>query len=132
MGSMPAADTSPDGDRAQVEAYRRLGGAGRAAVTFRLIDIARRMRGSSSKTIAEAMMKAVEEYRGDAEAQDDRTVVVVTFPPDGVRRDPASLSATAAKSRSTNIVAPACRRSSRSPTNSALPSRCSRNANPTP
>jgi sigma-B regulation protein RsbU (phosphoserine phosphatase) len=46
----------------------------------RLIEIARRMRGSSSRAIAETMMKAVEEYRGDAEAQDDRTVVVVTYP----------------------------------------------------
>jgi sigma-B regulation protein RsbU (phosphoserine phosphatase) len=47
----------------------------------RLIDIARKLAGRPSKEIAEAMMKAVELYRGDGEAQDDRTVVVVTYPP---------------------------------------------------
>jgi hypothetical protein len=34
-------DTSPDAYRVQVEAYRRMGGAGRAAVVFRLNDLAR-------------------------------------------------------------------------------------------
>jgi sigma-B regulation protein RsbU (phosphoserine phosphatase) len=52
----------------------------------RLIEIARRMRGATSRAIAEAMMKAVEEYRDDAEAQDDRTVVVVTYPHPPVAR----------------------------------------------
>ncbi|MDQ1347986.1 MAG: family protein-serine/threonine phosphatase [Acidobacteriota bacterium] len=47
----------------------------------RLVEIARRLRGKSSKEIAETMMKAVESYRGEGEAQDDRTVVVVTYPP---------------------------------------------------
>lgn len=47
----------------------------------RLIEIARRMKGKTSREVAEAMMAAVEAYRGDAEAQDDRTVVVVTYPP---------------------------------------------------
>jgi sigma-B regulation protein RsbU (phosphoserine phosphatase) len=46
----------------------------------RLIEIARALRGRPSREISEAMMKAVEEYRGDAAAQDDRTVVVVTYP----------------------------------------------------
>ena len=39
------------------------------------------LRGKSSKEIGEAMMKAVEAYRGEGEPQDDRTVVVVTYPP---------------------------------------------------
>lgn len=47
----------------------------------RLIEIARALRGRPSREIAEAMMKAVEEYRGDGASQDDRTVVVVTYPP---------------------------------------------------
>jgi hypothetical protein len=47
----------------------------------RLVEIARRLAGRSSKEIGEAMMKAVEIYRGEGEAQDDRTVVVVTYPP---------------------------------------------------
>lgn len=46
----------------------------------RLIEIVREMRGRSSREIAEAMMKAVDDYRGDAAPQDDRTVVVVTYP----------------------------------------------------
>ena len=46
-----------------------------------MVEIARRLRGKSSKEIAETMMKAVESYRGEGEAQDDRTVVVVTYPP---------------------------------------------------
>ena len=46
----------------------------------RLVEIARRLRGKSSKEIAETMMRAVEAYRGEGEAQDDRTVVVVTYP----------------------------------------------------
>ncbi|MEO7794466.1 MAG: PP2C family protein-serine/threonine phosphatase [Thermoanaerobaculia bacterium] len=46
----------------------------------RLVEIARKSAGGSSKEIAETMMKAVEAYRGDAEPQDDRTVVVVTYP----------------------------------------------------
>jgi hypothetical protein len=36
-----ALDTTPEADRAQVEAYRRMGGGGRAAVVFRLNDLAR-------------------------------------------------------------------------------------------
>lgn len=36
-----AADTSPDADAFQLLAYRRMGGAGRAQVMFRLIAIAR-------------------------------------------------------------------------------------------
>jgi len=47
----------------------------------RLVEIVRRLRGKSSKEIAETMMKEVETYRGAGEAQDDRTVVVVTYPP---------------------------------------------------
>jgi hypothetical protein len=35
------ADTSPDAYRAQIEAYRAMGGSGRAAVMFRLNDLAR-------------------------------------------------------------------------------------------
>lgn len=35
-------DTTPEANEAQLEAYRRLGGAGRAAVMFRLGDLARR------------------------------------------------------------------------------------------
>jgi sigma-B regulation protein RsbU (phosphoserine phosphatase) len=46
----------------------------------RLVEIARKSAGKSSKEIGEAMMKAVETYRGEAEPQDDRTVVVVTYP----------------------------------------------------
>jgi len=46
----------------------------------RLVGLGRALQGKSSKEIAEAMMKAVENYRGDAEPQDDRTVVVVTYP----------------------------------------------------
>ncbi len=47
----------------------------------RLVEIARRLSGKSSREIAETMMKDVEAYRGGAEPQDDRTVVVVTYPP---------------------------------------------------
>jgi hypothetical protein len=36
-----AADTSPDADAVQVEAYRRMGGTGRAQVMFRLCEMAR-------------------------------------------------------------------------------------------
>jgi hypothetical protein len=38
-----AGDTSPEADAVQVEAYRRMGGAGRAQVTFRLCEMTRRM-----------------------------------------------------------------------------------------
>ena len=34
-------DTTADAHRAQIEAYRRMGGSGRAAVVFRLNDLAR-------------------------------------------------------------------------------------------
>jgi hypothetical protein len=37
-----AADTSPDADAVQVEAYRRMGGARRAQVMFHLSEMARR------------------------------------------------------------------------------------------
>ncbi|HKZ32109.1 MAG TPA: hypothetical protein VJ648_07105 [Vicinamibacteria bacterium] len=37
-----AHDTSPDADAVQLEAYRRMGGAGRAQVMFRLSEMARR------------------------------------------------------------------------------------------
>jgi hypothetical protein len=37
-----AADTSPDADAVQVEAYRRMGGARRAQVMFQLSEMARR------------------------------------------------------------------------------------------
>ena len=37
-----AADTSPDADAVQIEAYRRMGGAERAQVMFRLGAMARR------------------------------------------------------------------------------------------
>jgi hypothetical protein len=37
-----AQDTSPDADAVQLEAYRRMGGAGRAQVMFRLNEMARR------------------------------------------------------------------------------------------
>ncbi len=46
----------------------------------RLIELVRTMRGKSSREIAEEMMRAVEAYRGGAAPQDDRTVVVVTYP----------------------------------------------------
>ena len=36
-----AADTSPEADSAQIEAYRRMGGAGRVDVMFRLTRMAR-------------------------------------------------------------------------------------------
>jgi hypothetical protein len=36
-----AADTSPEADAAQVEAYRRMGGTGRAQVMFRLCAMTR-------------------------------------------------------------------------------------------
>jgi hypothetical protein len=36
-----AADTSPEADAAQVEAYRRMGGTGRAQTMFRLCEMAR-------------------------------------------------------------------------------------------
>jgi|APLow6443716910_1056828.scaffolds.fasta_scaffold236409_1 hypothetical protein len=36
-----AADTSPDADAAQIEAYRRMGGPGRAQVMFRLCAMTR-------------------------------------------------------------------------------------------
>ncbi len=40
---MPLAhDTSPDADAVQLEAYRRMGGSGRAQVMFRLCEMARR------------------------------------------------------------------------------------------
>lgn len=34
-------DTTDDAHRAQIEAYRRMGGSGRAAIVFRLNDLAR-------------------------------------------------------------------------------------------
>jgi len=37
-----AADTTPEADAAQVDAYRRLGGRGRAQVMFRLGEMTRR------------------------------------------------------------------------------------------
>jgi hypothetical protein len=37
-----AADTSPEADRFQIEAYRRIGGAGRLAAAFQLIELARK------------------------------------------------------------------------------------------
>lgn len=55
-------------------------GAGEEFGIERLVEIARKSAGKTSKEIGEAMMKAVETYRGDGEAQDDRTVVVVTYP----------------------------------------------------
>jgi hypothetical protein len=36
-----AADTSPEADALQIEAYRRMGGTGRAQVMFRLCEMAR-------------------------------------------------------------------------------------------
>lgn len=36
-----SADTSPDAHEAQIQAYRRMGGAGRVAVMFRLSESAR-------------------------------------------------------------------------------------------
>lgn len=36
-----AADTSPEADAVQVEAYRRMGGTGRAEILFRLTRMAR-------------------------------------------------------------------------------------------
>ena len=38
-----AADTSADADRVQLDAYRRLGGAGRVAIMFRLNVTTRRL-----------------------------------------------------------------------------------------
>jgi hypothetical protein len=37
----PAADTSPEADAVQLDAYRRMGGPGRAEVMFRLCEMAR-------------------------------------------------------------------------------------------
>jgi hypothetical protein len=37
-----AADTSPEADAAQIEAYRRMGGTGRVQVMFRLSEMTRR------------------------------------------------------------------------------------------
>jgi hypothetical protein len=38
-----AADTTADSDRAQIESYRQMGDAGRAAATFGLIALARQL-----------------------------------------------------------------------------------------
>jgi hypothetical protein len=44
MASMPVPqDTTPDADEVQIEAYRRMGRTGRAAATFSLIELARRL-----------------------------------------------------------------------------------------
>lgn len=48
----------------------------------RLIALARELRARPAKEIAEALLADVEAYCGDAPAQDDRTVLVVRFPPD--------------------------------------------------
>lgn len=37
----PPLDTTTDAHQAQIEAYRKMGGAGRAAIVFRLNDLAR-------------------------------------------------------------------------------------------
>lgn len=47
----------------------------------RLIALARELRARPAKEIAEALLADVEAYCGDAPAQDDRTVLVVRFPP---------------------------------------------------
>lgn len=49
----------------------------------RLIAVARQHSGRPAKEVAEAMLADVEAFCGDAEPQDDRTVLVVTFPPTG-------------------------------------------------
>lgn len=42
MNEFVPADTTPDADDVQLEAYRRLGGAGRVATMFRLNDMVRK------------------------------------------------------------------------------------------
>jgi serine phosphatase RsbU (regulator of sigma subunit) len=48
----------------------------------RMIALARELRERPAKEIVEALLADVEAYCGDAPAQDDRTVLVVRFPPD--------------------------------------------------
>ncbi len=48
----------------------------------RLIALARSLRALPAKEIGEALLADVEAYCGDAPPQDDRTVLVVRFPPD--------------------------------------------------
>jgi hypothetical protein len=55
------ADTSPEADAVQVEAYRRMGGTARAAAMFRLTRMAR--------TIAEAGIRARHPDYDDARAR---------------------------------------------------------------
>jgi serine phosphatase RsbU (regulator of sigma subunit) len=47
----------------------------------RLIALARSLRARPAKEIGEALLADVEAYCGDAPPQDDRTVLVVRFPP---------------------------------------------------
>ncbi len=48
----------------------------------RLIEVTRAHQGRTAREIGEALMAAVETYRGGAEPQDDRTVLVLTNPPE--------------------------------------------------
>jgi hypothetical protein len=56
-----AADTSPEADAVQVEAYRQMGGAGRVQVMFRLNEMVRRT--------AKAGIRRRHPDYGDAEVQ---------------------------------------------------------------
>jgi serine phosphatase RsbU (regulator of sigma subunit) len=47
--------------------------------TTRLIDVATRNKNESSHSIAEAMMRAAEEWSGSPEQADDMTVIVMRF-----------------------------------------------------
>ena len=59
-----AADTSPDANAIQVEAYRRMGGTGRAQVMFRLGEMAR-------QTTAAGIRSRHPDYDDD-QVRDDR------------------------------------------------------------
>ncbi len=56
-----AGDTSPGADAAQVEAYRRMGGAGRAQVMFRLCEM--------SRQVAEAGIRARHPHYDDTQVR---------------------------------------------------------------
>jgi sigma-B regulation protein RsbU (phosphoserine phosphatase) len=51
--------------------------------TERLIDVAKRNKGTSPQAIADALMRAAEEWSGSPEQADDMTVIVARFPAPG-------------------------------------------------
>jgi sigma-B regulation protein RsbU (phosphoserine phosphatase) len=66
--------------------------------TDRLLRVTRDMQGRSAQEIVDAIFASVEAFGGDAQADDDRTVMVVTYPADG-----AELGATKAFPRPKGI-----------------------------